>query len=237
MRRDSDVMQALSLAGVPVLVAAPARAAAGTPLRTVLWCHGFRADSTAHGAELTRLADAGWLAVGIDAVGHGRRAATDLDERMAADGALSVMLALADETVGELPALIDTLVADCGADRSHVSLVGISMGAFLAYRALSRGVRLRATVALLGSPEWPGDDSPHTAVAAIRHTSLLSIIAEHDERVSPEGARRLHAGLTTWYGDGATHGCLELRGSGHLTSAVHWHHAMEETVAWLERWG
>lgn len=241
--------QALLLAGVPVLVAAPARIAPSRvnephvrqSVRTVLWCHGFRADSAAHEAELARLAESGWLAVGIDAVGHGRRANGDLSDRIADEGAKPVMLELADATVRELPELLIALDREYGADPARISIVGISMGAFLAYRAVERmaalGVPLKACVALLGSPEWPGDDSPHHAVEVMRRTALLSIIAEYDERVSPEPARRLHAALTTWYGPAATHRYMELRGSGHLTNAAHWHHAMNETFEWLERWG
>jgi cobalamin biosynthesis protein CobT len=55
------------------------------PLPTVLWCHGFRADALAHAAQLEQCAQAGFLAVGIDAVGHGARREHDIDARIAHD--------------------------------------------------------------------------------------------------------------------------------------------------------
>ena len=62
---------ARTLAGVPCLIAEPAPTESSRPV--VLWCHGFRADALAHAAELELCAAAGFLAVGIDAVGHGAR--------------------------------------------------------------------------------------------------------------------------------------------------------------------
>ena len=60
---------------------------------------------------------AGFLAVGIDAVGHGARQDPALAERLAqsAGGALPVMLDLVAQTMDELPALVDALVATASA--------------------------------------------------------------------------------------------------------------------------
>ncbi len=73
-------LHALNIAGVPVLMAAPALD--GAPFPTVLWFHGFRADALAHAGELERLASAGFLAVGIDAVGHGARRDRTISDRI-----------------------------------------------------------------------------------------------------------------------------------------------------------
>jgi alpha-beta hydrolase superfamily lysophospholipase len=40
-------------------------------LPTVLWFHGFTAGKATHRPEFATLAEAGFLAVGIDAAGHG----------------------------------------------------------------------------------------------------------------------------------------------------------------------
>lgn len=228
------MLQVASLDGTPALVALPTQAS--YPLRTVIWFHGFRADALAHAGELQRLADAGFLAVGIDAVGHGARADGVIDERVARSehGALPVMLEVIERTLEELPSVIEELVAVYGADRTRVSIVGVSMGAYLVYRAIALGAPVCAAVALLGSPEWPTDVSPHHSIAAFRRVALMSITAEHDEYVPTEPARRLHAALVTYYGDTVRQRYLELRDARHLTSAVHWHQAMTETVAWLE---
>jgi len=230
------------MAGVPVLIATPPAAlvVSNTPLRpAVLWMHGFRADALAHAAELERCAALGFVAVGVDAVDHGARSSPLLAERLqrSANGALPVMLEVMEATAHELPALIDALVADFDVDRDRVSLVGISMGAFLAYRAIAAGLPLRAVVALLGSPEWPGAASAHRSLSAFRDVALLSITAEHDVSVPPEAAYRLHDALDAMLGPATAHRHHELRGSGHLTNAEQWAEATSETIAWLERYG
>ena len=230
------------IVGVPVLIATPSTPSAErpAPLRpVVLWMHGFRADALAHAADLERCAALGFVAVGVDAVDHGARSSPLLIERLqrSASGALPVMLDVMEATVRELPALIEALVAEYGVDRDRVSLVGISMGAFLAYRAVTAGVPLRAVVAMLGSPEWPSDTSAHRSLSAFRAVSLLSITAEHDVSVPPAAVYRLHDALDAMPGPATAHGHYELRGSGHLTNAAQWAEALAETMAWMERYG
>lgn len=235
----------MRLAGVPVLIVTPPAHAAACDDQhqaAVLWMHGFRADALAHAAELERCAALGFVAVGVDAVDHGARYHAALVERLAqsAAGALPVMLDIVEATVRELPALIDALVREHGVDRRRVSLVGISMGAFLAYRAIADGIPLRSCVALLGSPEWPGPGSAHRQLHAFRHTALLSVTAEHDTNVPPAPVSRLHRALDVLFGDAAVrhhHHHHELRGAGHLTDAAQWSEAMHLTLAWLARHG
>lgn len=230
-------MTGTTLAGVPVLLAVPALPR-GPVLPTVLWCHGFRADALGHAAELERCAQAGFLAVGIDAVGHGARRDPRLVERIAeAGGALPVMLAQVEQTVGELPALLDALVLEHGADRARVSLVGISMGAFLAYRAIAAGLPWRSVVALLGSPEWPTATSAHHVPERFRKLALLSITAEHDVSVPPAAVVRLHAMLDARFGTTPSRRHDVLAGAGHLTSRLEWERAMAATMDWVTRYG
>ncbi|MES2524718.1 MAG: hypothetical protein V4617_18625 [Gemmatimonadota bacterium] len=243
-------LRPLVIAGVPVLIATPVHA---PPYATVLWCHGFRADALAHAAELEACARAGYLAVGIDAVLHGARGTDELTARLSRSpgGALPVMLDIVEETFRELPALIDGLVAHHGASRERLAMVGISMGAFLAYRSIRGGLPLRSVIALLGSPEPSlsvdardrGDE--HDALDAFRRVALLSITAEHDESVPPAPVRRLHERLERANAAMASpvqpeaQGVRiedrhhELRGSGHLTSADAWAEAMHEMMRWL----
>lgn len=229
------------IAGVPVLIATPPETALvdQSPRRAVLWMHGFRADALAHATELERCALQGFVAVGVDAVDHGARASPMLPERLklSASGALPVMLDVMEETVRELPALIDAVVADYGVDRHRVSMVGISMGAFVAYRTITAGIPLRSVVALLGSPEWPRDTSAHRRRSAFDDVALLSITAEHDVSVPPAAVFRLHAALADAPGRTAAHRHHVLQHAGHLTTATQWGEAMHETMAWLERYG
>jgi dienelactone hydrolase len=227
-----------TLAGVPLLIAEPAPSDALLPV--VLWHHGYTADALAHAGELERCAAAGFLAVGVDAPLHGaRREDATLAARVAAapGGSYEVVLDIVEQGALELPALLAALAAEYPVDRARLSLVGISMGAFLAYRAVAGGVSLRAAVALLGTPEWPRDSSPHRTPAAFRDTALLSITAERDGHVDPSGAQRLHAALGLPAAASATHRHHVLAGAGHLTSAEEWSEAMEEVMQWLRGWG
>ena len=226
-----------TLAGVPVLLAH--RAEHEGPLPVVLWFHGFRAAAADNRGELARIAAEGFLAVGVDAVGHGERRDPELAARIAASprGALPVMLAQADATAAELPALVRALAGAGIGDPSRVSLVGVSMGGFLTYRAAPVLTGLRAAVALLGSPEWPGGESPHRRPHAFHGVALLSITAARDASVPPEAARRFHAGLATSHPDPARARYLELPDAEHLMSGEQWEAAMTAMVDWLRAHG
>jgi dienelactone hydrolase len=218
---------------VPALLAAP-RDRSG-PLPTVLWFHGFGADKDVHRPELEQLAERGFLAVGIDAAGHGERRLADLDARIAVPhaDALQTMLSLVATTVDELRDVLRTLIDAGIADRQRISAVGISMGGYLVYRAVVVEPMIRTAVALLGSPEWPGGDSPHSHPRAFDATALLSITAECDESVPPDAARRFHRGLARTHPSPRRIRYIELVGAEHLMDENSWRIAMTETTSWL----
>jgi pimeloyl-ACP methyl ester carboxylesterase len=193
------------------------------PLPAVLWFHGFGVDKETHRKELSLLADERWLAVGVDNAGHGERRLADLDARIAAprEEAFATMLTLADETAREVPHIIDGLVARGLADPQRLAVAGISMGAFVVYRAVAAEPRIRAAVAILGSPEGVDAD-------ALARTALLSINAERDVNVPPAPARALHAAL------GGNTRYVELPGAEHLMDEESWATTMRELRAWLQ---
>ncbi len=225
------------IAGVPVLIAEPEPS--DGPLPVVFWVHGFTADALAHAGELERCAAAGFLAIGLDAVGHGARVDHGMRARIDASpaGALPVMLDIVEATIAELPALISGVAETVAIDPARVSMVGISMGAFLAYRAIVVGPPLRSVVALLGSPVWPRTSSPHQWQHRFQTVALLSVTAEFDVSVPPDPVRRFHQSLRTVFPTSARHQHHELRGAGHLTSAAEWAEAMDATLYWLQCYG
>lgn len=192
------------------------------PLPTVLWFHGFGVDKETHRKELSMLAEEGWLAVGVDNAGHGERRLDDLDARIAAprQEAFATMLELADATAREVPRIVDELQSQSLADPQRVAVAGISMGAFVVYRAVAYEPRLRAAVAILGSPEGVPLD-------ALARTALLSINAECDVNVPPAPARTMHAAL------GGNSRYIELPGAEHLMDEESWATTMRELRAWL----
>ncbi|HEX6036649.1 alpha/beta hydrolase family protein [Longimicrobium sp.] len=221
-----------SLAGVPLLLAR--RPDAHGPLPAVLWFHGFGVDKETHRKELAQLADAGFLAVGVDAAGHGARRLPDLVERQAAprDEALRTMIALVAQTAAEVPAIVRALADEELADVDRVGIAGISMGGYVVYQATAVCPGLRAAVALLGSPEWPEGGGPDGALDALGRVALLSVTGECDENVPPRAARTLHARLAEAH-PRATQRYVEIPGAVHLMAEAHWHQAMDETLRWL----
>lgn len=223
------------IAGVPVLMARPHRPHGSPPPPVVLWFHGFRADALANAAELQRIARAGYLAVGIDAVGHGRRIDPALAARIAGSpgGALPVMQTLAAATAEEIPSVLDAIASRGLGDTGRAALVGVSMGAFLVYRALL-DVPVRAAVAILGSPVWPGPRNPAlVSPEAFADVALLSITAERDERVPPRATRERHDRLDAATPASLRHRYLELAGAPHLLDAPRWARVMDHTMDWL----
>ena len=214
--------------GAPLLLAHPGTSA---PLPTVLWFHGLSVDKETHRKELERIAGAGFLAVGVDAAGHGERRLPDLDARIdvSREETIRFMLGLVEETAREVPGIVKALVEEGLADAERVALVGISMGGYLVYRALLEESPVRAAVAILGSPEWPRPDSPHHQLDAFRRVALLSITAENDENVPPGPARELHRRL----GESERAHYVELPGAVHLICEDDWERTMEEMLRWL----
>jgi alpha-beta hydrolase superfamily lysophospholipase len=200
--------------GPPTLRIAPPD---GTwPRAAVLLFHGFGVDKSVHKPELERIAAAGFLAIGVDAAGHGERRLPDLDDRIATPRAEAkqTMLELALETAAEVPALIDELGLP-------VALAGISMGAFIVYRALPLDRRLRVGVAILGEPD-SDDPEPFRGVA------LLSITAANDGNVPPAAARALHQRLPS-----PPAKYVEVAGAEHLLTADQWSLVIDMTIDWL----
>ena len=221
---------------VPLLVVRPA--AGAPPFPTVLWFHGLGVSKNTHDRELRQLADAGFLAVGIDAAGHGERALPTLNQRIAdasQEEALRLMLPLAELTARDVPLVVRTLVEQGLTDEGRVALAGISMGAYVVYRTVAIVQGIRAAVALLGSPEWPEGISPHWEPAAFRQTALLSITAENDVNVPPDAARAFHEVLDADVERTAPARYIELRGASHLLNERDWDRASEEAVSWLRR--
>ena len=103
--------------------------------------------------------------------------------------ALRLMLPLAELTARDVPLVVRTLVEEGLTDERRVAVAGISMGAYVVYRAVAIVQGIRAAVALLGSPEWPEGISPHWDPAAFRSTALLSITAVARSNVPPDAAR------------------------------------------------
>ena len=145
------------------------------------------------------------------------------------------MLPLVELTARDVPHIVRDLRAQGLADERRIALAGISMGAFVVYRAIVLVQNIRAAVAVLGSPEWPEGISPHWRPEAFRSTALLTITAENDANVPPAPARTFHVSLDRDSQRTAPSEYLEIAGAEHLMSEDDWRVAMGATITWLQR--
>jgi len=231
-------MRRVALAGAPAWLVWLGDAREAGRRGVVLHYHGFGADALRHLPELRRLARAGFLAVGVDAVGHGARRFADFEARFAAHLAERGFREVVERSVEELPDIVDALVAQGLSDGARLGLGGVSMGGFIAYGAALRERRLRAVVAMLASPVWPGfgAHSPHVRAEGLPPIALLSQLAGADEVVPPRHARELHARLTPLYAAWPERlRLVEHPGAPHLMPPRPWRQAVLEAVAWFER--
>ena len=224
------------LAGVPLLLVRPSGSVRALP--TVLWVHGYGASKETHLAELLRLADLGLLAVGIDAVGHGRRRPDGCAHRVTGSPRenAAVFRRIIGDTVAGLPRLVDELLEVGLSEPGRIAIAGVSMGGCIVYGAVAADRRYAAAVALLGSPEWTRPEDDGAWLDAFHPTALLSITAGRDSVVPPAAARELHALLAGRYRlQPERLSYRELAAAPHLMPAADWAIATGHAAAWLKR--
>jgi dienelactone hydrolase len=225
----------MSFGDVPALVARPAPTGAGAR-GAVLVYHPLGADKDLHAEDLERLAEAGFLAVGVDAIAHGERRVAGAYARFRADP-FGALLEVVTATAAEVPGILDVLVARGWATHGRIGIVGVSLGAFVAYGAATADRRIAAAVCIAGSPHW-GEDarSPHLAPERFFPLALLQVSASDDALVPPEPARELHAELAPRYARAPERlRLVELAGEGHHMTLAGWGRARDEADRWIAR--
>lgn len=238
----------LTIAGVPavlVSLGSPERAA---ERGTVLYYHGFGGtkDDQSPPAYPAELADAGFLAVSLDAVGHGARRYPDFgarfsDERWDSqfDATESDFLQVIDETAAELPSIIDELLTRGLAAPGRIAVTGRSMGGNVAYAGALADSRISAIVSVVGCPQWtlPRPHSPHYHPDRFYPVAVLSLAAEQDEHSPAAQIREFHASLTPHYAaapDRAEY--VEYAEVGHFLTPELNEDSSRLLVAWCVRW-
>jgi hypothetical protein len=235
-----------AIAGAPALVRSGGSPEAAAGRGTILYYHGFSGNKERCEPYLTALAEIGFLAVSLDAVGHGERRRADFDvifndERWDADfeATETDFLKLIDDTAAEVPAVLDDLVARGWARPDRTGVCGRSLGGNISYAAVLADRRLRAAVSVVGSPEWtlPRAHSPHHHPDRFFPAAILSQNAEHDEYVPAGPVRDFHARLETWYArEPERIAYVEYPGVGHFLTPELNADSCRRLVAWFERW-
>jgi uncharacterized protein len=234
------------VAGAPALLRYLESPEAAAQHGTVLFYHGFGGTKERPGAYLTALAEAGFLAVSIDAVGHGERRFPDFevifddrrwDERF--DEVETRFLKLIDDTAAEVPAIIDNLIGRGWARADRVGVAGRSLGGNICYASVLADPRVRAVASVVGSPEWtlPRPHSPHHHPDRFFPAAVLSQAAEFDEHCPPGPIRAFHAALEPRYAaEPARIRYVEYPGVGHFLTPELDAESRQTMVAWFRRW-
>jgi dienelactone hydrolase len=229
-------MEKLTLAGAPALLAYASTAREAARRGTALVYHALGGDKSVHADDLAELARAGFLAVGVDAVGHGERPWPDAWERFRA-GWQQAFLEVVTETVAEVPSVVDALERRGLALPGALGVVGVSLGGFVAYGAVLADRRLAAAVCVNASPRW-GDHprSPDRRRGDFFPTAVLSIVGGADPIVPAAHARVFHAALAPHYaGAPERQRLVELPGESHRPSEGAIARTRAEAVSWLSR--
>lgn len=213
---------------------------------TVLFYHGFGGTKERPDAYLTAIAEAGFLAVSLDAVGHGERRMSDFDvifneDRWDADfeATETDFLKLIDDTTAEVPSIVDDLLARGWAREKGVGVSGRSLGGNVCYAAVLADTRVRAIAPIVGSPEWtlPRAHSPHHHPERFFPAAVLSQAAEFDEHCPPGPIREFHAALEPWYAaEPGRVQCVVYPGTGHFLTPELDAESCRRMVTWFERW-
>ena len=213
---------------------------------TVLFYHGFGGTKEKPEAYLSALAEAGFLAVSLDAVGHGERRYPDFDvifsderwdERF--EETETDFLNVIDETAAEVPAIIDDLVARGWALADRVGVAGRSLGGCVSYASVLADSRVRAIVSVVGSPEWtlPRAHSPHHHPDRFFPAAVLSQTAEFDEHCPPGPISAFHAALEPFYSaDPERIAYVEYPGVRHALTPELNDESGRGLVDWFGRW-
>lgn len=239
-------MRVEEIAGVPALLRCRGTPEQAAERGTVLLYHGFGGHKERVDGYLVALADAGFLGVGLDAVGHGERRYPDFEVTFDSERwdthfeeVESAFLKLIDETAAEVPSVIDDLLARGWARQGRVGIGGRSLGGNISYAAVLADDRVRAAVSIVGSPEWtlPRAHSPHHHPDRFFPAAVLSLAAEFDEYVPPAPIREFHARLGPWYERAPDKiQYLEYPGVGHFLTPELNADTSQRLVAWYQRW-
>jgi uncharacterized protein len=210
-----------SFAGIPLL----ALAQNSNPRPAVLFYHGLHSDKETHRKELEDIARRGFLAVGVDAVGHGQRRMPDLSGFLARGALLDQVAKLLRPSLEEIPLLVDFLSAE---GYGPFGLAGVSFGAMLAYGAIPREPRLQAVAAILGDPSWC-----HPEPEKYRETALLAWNGGRDQHVDARGSREFLGHLQQRFPEGSFQ-YQEYPDSDHFMEPQDWNHGWDRTLWWFE---
>lgn len=234
----------LSLACAPALVLFRGIPEERAKLGTILFYHGFGESKDGYAPVLQRLAEAGFLVIGVDGIGHGERRYPDFHERFPPFephliGNVQIeaaFLSTVRATAQEVSLILDALIERGWAYAERIGITGHSFGGFVTYAAVVADKRIQVAASVVGSPEWrlPWPESPHLHLDRFFPTALLSQVAGKDTNVLPEFACELHHRLVPYYAQAPERlRYIKYPNSPHDLSAKDWEQAWDMVATWF----
>ncbi len=223
--------------GIPLVVCEDTQLQSSIGKECILFYHGFKGSKESNLRELNSLASHGYLAVGVDALGHGARRYVDFDQRFTTDGSTTdrEFMKIISQTATEVPHLLDHLTGEHSID--NFGIAGISMGGFITYAAIVLDPRLRVAVSILGSPHWAADPphSPDHHIEKFSSVHLLSMNAGKDDLVPSHFARDFHIALGDHFADYERRfDYVEYPNSGHFMDDADWRLCWARALNWFD---
>lgn len=226
--------QACPLGPAPTLVAYRDQPEIAAAQGTVLLFHGFSVDALANIRELESLAEQGFLAVGVDNAGHGRRRDPHWDQKFNAgdDHWRRHFFDLVDQSVAEVPLILNALQARGWLPSGNAGAVGISMGGLIVYEAIVHEPRIVSATPIIATPVRIADQASKFYPAAI-----LSQTAGRDAVVPWQEAAAFHQSLEPFYVDQPSRQkWINYPDSPHTLREQDWHQIWANVLAWHKQY-
>ncbi len=157
----------------------------GKPKPLIITVHGYTGNKSGEIYYCLLLAEEGFLPVSIDARLHGERAVPDFEERIAANFPKE-MLGVMIGTAEDISPVIDYFVQRADVLSDKIGVMGVSMGASVAYLATTLDERIKASVPIIGTPSWDLSLAPKDAdqfgAWPEPDDELITLIANYDPR-------------------------------------------------------
>ena len=150
----------------------------------VILSHAFQSSKEFWQDKLVYLAAAGYYAVAMDNRGHGERKGPDFKSRVFENDGFNLyeVRRLIKETADDIPILIDHFSTHENVDAERIGMVGVSMGGFIAFRALVIDDRIRVAAPVIASPYF--DEKPRDVPLANR-PEINRALDDYSQKFSP----------------------------------------------------
>jgi pimeloyl-ACP methyl ester carboxylesterase len=174
-----------SVEGIPTLSCFNTDKKTG-PRPLVFLSHAFQSSKEFWQDKLAFLAAAGYFAVAMDNKGHGERNGPDFKSQVFTKHGFNLyeVRRLIKETADDIPILIDHFITHKTIDAARIGMLGVSMGGFIAFRALVIEKRISVATPVIASPYF--DETPRDVPLANR-PEINRALEAYSQKYSPAG--------------------------------------------------